>query len=32
MADMTIERRIGGLVAGCDEAGRGSWADRKSVV
>lgn len=26
MADMTIERRIGGLVAGCDEAGRGSWA------
>ena len=26
MADMTIERRIGGLIAGCDEAGRGSWA------
>lgn len=26
MADLTLERRIGGLVAGCDEAGRGSWA------
>lgn len=26
MADLTMERRIGGLVAGCDEAGRGSWA------
>lgn len=26
MADLTIERQIGGLVAGCDEAGRGSWA------
>lgn len=26
MADLTLERRISGLVAGCDEAGRGSWA------
>lgn len=26
MADLTMERKIGGLVAGCDEAGRGSWA------
>lgn len=26
MADLTLERRIGGIVAGCDEAGRGSWA------
>lgn len=26
MADLTIERKHGGLVAGCDEAGRGSWA------
>lgn len=26
MADLTIERTINGLVAGCDEAGRGSWA------
>lgn len=26
MADMTMERKIGGVVAGCDEAGRGSWA------
>lgn len=26
MADLTMERRIGGIVAGCDEAGRGSWA------
>lgn len=26
MADMTMERKIGGLVAGCDEAGRGSLA------
>lgn len=26
MADLTMERQIGGLVAGCDEAGRGSWA------
>lgn len=26
MADLTLERKIGGLVAGCDEAGRGSWA------
>ena len=30
MADLTIERRIikagRGPVAGCDEAGRGSWA------
>ena len=26
MADLSIERSISGLVAGCDEAGRGSWA------
>lgn len=26
MADLTLERKIGGFVAGCDEAGRGSWA------
>ncbi len=26
MADLTLEMKIGGLVAGCDEAGRGSWA------
>jgi ribonuclease HII len=26
MADLTMELEIGGLVAGCDEAGRGSWA------
>lgn len=26
MADLTMEQEIGGLVAGCDEAGRGSWA------
>ncbi len=26
MADLTMEMKIGGLVAGCDEAGRGSWA------
>lgn len=26
MADLTMEQQIGGLVAGCDEAGRGSWA------
>lgn len=26
MADLKLERQIGGLVAGCDEAGRGSWA------
>lgn len=26
MADLTLERSLGGLVAGCDEAGRGSWA------
>lgn len=26
MADMSMELKIGGLVAGCDEAGRGSWA------
>lgn len=26
MADLALERQIGGLVAGCDEAGRGSWA------
>lgn len=26
MADLTMELKIGGLVAGCDEAGRGSWA------
>ena len=26
MADLSLELKIGGLVAGCDEAGRGSWA------
>lgn len=26
MADLTREQQISGLVAGCDEAGRGSWA------
>lgn len=26
MADLTMELEIGGIVAGCDEAGRGSWA------
>lgn len=26
MADLMLEQEIGGLVAGCDEAGRGSWA------
>lgn len=26
MADLAMELKIGGLVAGCDEAGRGSWA------
>lgn len=26
MADLTLERKLGGRVAGCDEAGRGSWA------
>lgn len=26
MADLKMEQEIGGLVAGCDEAGRGSWA------
>lgn len=26
MADLRMEQEIGGVVAGCDEAGRGSWA------
>lgn len=26
MADLTMETKLGGIVAGCDEAGRGSWA------
>lgn len=26
MADLSLEKKVGRLVAGCDEAGRGSWA------